>query len=39
MTHPDGSMTAYNMDLTFTELEPIYQGDQLAEEGALNMGY
>ena len=33
MTHPDGSMTRDNMDLTFTELEPIYQGDQLPEEG------
>ena len=28
MTYKDGSMTQYEMSMTFTELEPIYQDDQ-----------
>ena len=39
MTHPDGSMTSYNLSMNFMEIAPIYQRDQTAEEGALNMGY
>lgn len=36
MTYPDGSMTSYNLSLTFSELEPIYRDDQ---EKASGMGY
>ena len=30
MTLPDGSMTAYNISMTFSELEPIYDSDYSA---------
>ena len=35
----DGSMTAYRMTLQFTELEPVYYGDYLTEEGKTGIGY
>jgi len=36
MTYADGSMTSYNLSLTFSELEPIYRDDQ---ENSSGMGY
>ena len=36
MTYPDGSMTAYGLQLSFNEIAPIYQKDQ---QGADGMGY
>lgn len=36
MTYPDGSMTSYNLSLTFSELEPITRDDQEKSSG---MGY
>ena len=35
----DGSMTAYRMTLQFTELEPVYYGDYLIEDGKTGIGY
>jgi hypothetical protein len=39
MTYEGGSMTQYNLSMTFNELEPIYKKDQEDEEAKANMGY
>lgn len=38
MTYDDGSMTSYNIQLQFSELEPIYRSDY-EEDSPTNMGY
>ena len=37
MTYKDGSMTAYNISLTFGEINPIYDKD--IDEGSNDMGF
>jgi len=39
MTYEGGSMTQYNLSMTFNELEPIYKKDQEDEKAKANMGY
>jgi hypothetical protein len=39
MTFPDGSMVSYAINLTFEELEPIYQDDYDTEKGGGGVGF
>lgn len=39
MTYGDGSMTSYQVNMQFNELDPIYQNDYDGGEGTQGMGY
>lgn len=39
MTYGDGSMTSYQVNMQFNELDPIYQNDYDEGEGQKGMGY
>lgn len=39
MTYGDGSMTSYQVNMQFNELDPIYQNDYDEGEGTQGMGY
>lgn len=39
MTYADGSMTSYQVNMQFNELDPIYQNDYDEGEGTQGMGY
>lgn len=39
MTYGDGSMTSYQVNMQFNELDPIYQDDYDQGEGTQGMGY
>jgi hypothetical protein len=39
MTYQDGSMTQYDLSLSFGEIDPIYENDYVIEEGLVGTGW
>lgn len=39
MTYQDGSMTQYELNLTFGEIDPVYENDYEFDEGLVGTGW